>query len=105
MARRARNYLEFEWDNGNVDKNWIKHKVAIKESEQAFVDPNVIISEDPKHSIAEKRWLLLGKSELGRKLAIIFTRRGNKIRVISARSQSRKERGLYEQKEKVKEDS
>ena len=101
MARGAKDYLEFEWDEGNIDKNWIKHKVGLKEAEQAFVDPKAIVSEDPKHSKIESRWLLLGKTEQGRRLAVVFTRRRNKIRVISARPQSRKERGLYEAKEKA----
>ena len=99
MARKSEDYLEFEWDEGNANKNWIKHKVNVKESEEVFIDPKAIISEDPKHSKVEVRWLLLGKTKEGRSLTVVFTKRGNKIRVISARPQGRKERRLYEEKE------
>lgn len=88
--------LEFEWDKGNIDKNWTKHKVKNKEAEEVFQDTNIIISEDPKHSTIEERWLVLGKTKKNNKLAIIFTKRGKNIRIISARRMNRKERWLYE---------
>jgi len=96
--------LEFDWDEGNSEKNWIKHKVRKKESEQVFYDPYLIVSEDPKQSKLEQRWMLIGKTTLGRTLVIIFTIKGGKLRVISARSANRKERRLYEE-EKAKSNS
>lgn len=88
--------LEFEWDTGNIDKNWIKHKVDYKEAEQAFFDKLALRSTDELHSQAETRWFLLGKTHNQKLLAIFFTKRGDKIRIISARPASRKEKQKYE---------
>src|SRR3990167_9422090 len=100
MAYDDEEELEFEWDKGNIYKNWIRHKVTNKETEEIFFDTGVIISKDPKHSIVETRYLILGRSKLKKYLSVIFTRRDSKIRIISARPMNRKERQLYEQKTK-----
>jgi len=52
---------------------------------------------DAGHSGQEPRYAALGKTEDGRRLTVIFTVRGNLIRVISARDMSRRERRIYEQ--------
>lgn len=88
--------VEFEWDKGNVDKNWAKHKVAVQEIEQVFYGEESFIFEDAKHSTTEKRYALFGKTEQGRTLSIVFTIRREKVRVIMARNMSRKERRDYE---------
>jgi len=90
--------LAFNWDKGNVDKNWKKHKVHFKEAEEVFFNHPLKIFPDKGHSGKEKRFLALGKTNLKRKLSIIFTLRENRIRIISARNQSRKERRYYEKK-------
>lgn len=94
--RKVRKVFEFEWDRGNIDKN-IKHKVKNQECEQVFFDENKIIFKDVLHSAAEKRFVLIGKTENERCLYIIFTYRGKKIRVISARDINKKEVKLYEE--------
>ena len=86
----------FEWDEGNKDKNWIKHKVNINECEEIFFNQPLIINIDKKHSEIETRFYALGHTDLNRKLFIVFTIRGKKIRVISVRDMSRKERKIYE---------
>lgn len=86
----------FEWDKGNADKNFIKHEVTLKEAEQAFIDEKSIIFEDEKHSQKEIRYALFGVTEKGRKLSIVFTLRKDKVRVITARDMSKKERRSYE---------
>ena len=88
--------LEFDWDTGNLDKNQLKHQVNQKEAEEAFLDPTGLRSKDPIHSRVEDRWLLLGQTSQNRQLAIFFTLRKMKIRVVSARPMSRKERHKYE---------
>ena len=88
--------LTFDWDKENIGKNWVKHKVTNKESEEVFLDPKVIISEDTKHSQTEKRWLILGKTKNDKYLALIFTKRDSKVRIISARVMNKKEKRLYE---------
>ena len=87
----------FEWDQNNIEKNWEKHKVAPIECEQVFFNQPLIIADDVKHSQAEKRFFVLGKTNLDRKLFVVFTIRDKKIRVISARNMNRKEKRSYEQ--------
>ncbi len=87
---------EFEWDKGNKDKNWIKHKVRQEEAEQAFFDKNKVISDNLSRSQKEKRYILLGKTKEERLLYIVCTVRKQKIRVISARDINKKEVKLYE---------
>lgn len=86
----------FDWDAGNSEKNRIKHNVENWECEQIFFNDPLIILDDPKHSIREKRFAAFGRTDTGRILAVIFTMRGKLIRVISARDMSRKERNFYE---------
>jgi uncharacterized DUF497 family protein len=87
----------FDWDEGNKQKNWEKHQVDYRECEEVFFNQPLLIREDTKHSSQEKRYFVLGRSDIGRLLFLVFTIRNNKIRVISAREQSRKERKIYEQ--------
>lgn len=90
--------ISFEWDKGNIDKNWIRHRVTNKETEEVFENNPKLILKDEKHSDQEDRYLVLGITDDKRRLAIIFTIRKDKIRVISARVMHSKERRLYEEK-------
>ena len=87
----------FDWDTGNAEKN-ARHGVTQFEAEQAFFDPEILLSPDTKHSSTELRFQALASSEDGRRLHVTFTLRakGTLIRVISARDMSRKERKIYE---------
>lgn len=89
----------FEWDEGNLNKNRLSHGVVPRECEEVFLN-NPLIDEDKKHSVVEKRMQGLGLTSTGRLLFIAFTIRNNKIRVISARDQSKKERREYAEKTK-----
>jgi uncharacterized protein len=88
----------FEWDEGNARKNADKHDVSQAEVEQLFFNEPLMIVPDLVHSMAEIRLHALGKTDEARKLHATFTLRhkGTKIRVISARNMSRKEREYYE---------
>jgi uncharacterized DUF497 family protein len=89
--------LLFAWDKGNEQKNWLKHKVTSEEAEEVFDDDSRMLFEDIKHSnIQEKRFILFGKTQNTRKLVIVFTIRGEKARIISARPMNRKEAIIYE---------
>ena len=88
----------FDWNKWNVDKNWIKHKVSIKECEEIFFDKSKKILNDLLHSSREKRYIILGKTLKKRLLYAVFTVRRNKIRIISARDINKKEIKLYEKK-------
>ena len=86
----------FEWDEGNILKNWEKHSVSDLEAEQGFFNQPLLVYSDDQHSESENRWYVLGKTDAQRPLFVVFTLRGTKIRVISARDMSRKERKIYE---------
>ena len=89
--------IEFQWDEGNQEKNWKKHQVTQREAEEVFSDQNKRIAKDFLHSEKEDRYLLIGATAQGRKLFIVFTLRGQRVRVISARDlNKKKERSLYE---------
>ena len=85
----------FDWNEGNTDKNWLKHKVSPSECEQIFFNNPLLIQDDIIHSKTEERFYALGQTDLKRFLFIAFTIRNNLIRVISARDMSRKERSVY----------
>ena len=89
----------FDWDQGNERKNVDKHDVSQAEAEQVFFNYPLRIVVDPAHSEIEPRWDALGVTDSGRLLQVAFTLRQSetKIRVISARAMSRKERKIYEQ--------
>jgi len=86
---------EFEWDDGNATKSWTKHQVTRAECEQVFFR-NPLVAVDVVHSLAERRWFALGTTQRGRPLTVVFTMRGTKIRVISARPMSRREREVFD---------
>jgi uncharacterized DUF497 family protein len=86
----------FDWDEGNRDKNWEKHKVSDGEAEQVFFNEPLVAGKDPFHSRAERRYYALGQTDAGRRLFIAFTVRNNRIRIISARGMTRGERRSYE---------
>jgi len=92
--------LEFEWDEGNVNKSWLKHSVSWQEAEQVFINDPIILRLDKRHSLNEKRYSCFGKSNSGRYLFVSFTVRGNKVRVISARPMSKLDKYLYEKIQK-----
>lgn len=81
----------FEWDHGNLE-HIKKHKVDYKECEEGFSNKPLIVNEDETHSQIEERYRVYGQTNKNRLLSMIFTMRGNKIRIISARDQNRKER-------------
>ncbi len=85
----------FQWDAGNKDKNWLKHKVTNSECEQIFFNQPFFVNHDLKHSNKEYRFCALGQTDLGRKLFVVFTIRNKKIRIISARDMSKKEKEIY----------
>jgi len=88
---------DFEWNEGNINKNWERHRVSHIECEEIFFNRPIIVKKDEPHSTSEDRYFVLGKTDAGRLLFIVFTLRGNKIRIISARDMNRKERKIYEE--------
>ena len=75
----------FEWDEWNIEKNWVAHEVTPQEAEQVFFNTPLILADDEKHSRIEKRYYVLGQTDEDRALFIAFTLRKRRIRIISAR--------------------
>jgi hypothetical protein len=88
----------FDWNEGNVDKNWMKHNVHYKEAEEIFVNSPRVLLVDKKHSSVEKRLIIYGVTNKNRKLTVAFTIRNYKFRIISARDMNKRERREYEKK-------
>ena len=87
----------FEWDEGNLAKNWDRHQVSSAECEEVFLNVPLVLADDVVHSAHEARYYTLGQTNNGRLLFIAFTVRATRIRVISARPMSGKERRIYGQ--------
>jgi uncharacterized DUF497 family protein len=85
----------FQWDEGNAQKNWLKHGVSQGECEEVFFRPPLLVMADEAHSKSETRYYALGQTEAGRGLFLVFAIRGDLIRIVSARDISRDERKEY----------
>lgn len=94
-ANRESQPVAFEWDEGNAEKNWQKHGVRASECEEVFFNRPLLVLEVPGHSSEESRLFALGQTHAGRRLFVVFTRREKRLRVISARDMSRRERRSY----------
>jgi uncharacterized DUF497 family protein len=97
METEFEEFAGFQWDQGYSNKNLTKHHVEDWECEQVFFNEPLLVFDDPKHSLVEKRWAAFGRTDGGRLLVVIFTRRGKLLRVISAREMNRKEILFYEE--------
>jgi uncharacterized protein len=87
----------FDWDEGNLLKNWESHRVSASECEQLFFNQPLVTGPDEAHSRDEIRRYALGVTDAGRRLFVVFTIRRRTIRVISARDMSRQERKVYDE--------
>ena len=95
MKQLLQQCVGFEWNKGTAEKNWVLHRVSRTECEQSFFNEPLVVADDEKYFQDEKRYYLLGQTDLGRLLFIVFTIRENLIRVISSRDQHKKERSIY----------
>ena len=92
--------LLFEWDAKKARLNIQTHGIAFDEASTAFRDPLSDTIDDPLHSKGEQRFVLIGKSIRDRLLVVIHTQRGDRIRIISARLATNRERLKYEEDER-----
>jgi len=87
----------FEWDAEKARQNVDKHGISFEEAVTAFGDPLSLTVSDPDHSDSEERQLLLGMSRRSRLVVVAFTERGDRLRIITARRASRREKRKYEE--------
>lgn len=89
--------IQFEWDEVKALSNIEKHGITFEEAATVFRDSFLITFFDEYHSDYEDRFISIGISEHQRLLLVVHADRDNTIRIISARSATRKERETYEQ--------
>jgi uncharacterized DUF497 family protein len=86
----------FDWDDGNIGKNWPTHQVTDWECEEVFFNQPLTIGSDTAHSMRENRYYVLGQTDRKRWLFGSFTIRNRLIRPISFRDMNARERKSYE---------
>jgi uncharacterized DUF497 family protein len=74
----------------------VSRSVSHAECEQVFFNQPFVVGEDITHSQEEERFYVLGNTDAGRALFLVFTIRDELIRVITARDMSRRERRIYQ---------
>lgn len=86
--------IEFEWDNEKASANLRKHGVSFDLPTQAFLDPFAVEWIDKREAYGEERTILLAMAD-GTILVVVYTERGDRRRLISARRATRHEQNLY----------
>ena len=89
--------MDFEWDVEKATANQCKHGVSFEEATEVFGDPLSSTVPDPDHSFEEERLVAFGCTMQGRYLVVGFTEGGARIRVVTARPMTPRERNAYEQ--------
>jgi len=92
--------MEFEWDPSKAAANLRKHRVSFNEAATVFGDFLGITAADPDHSVDEHRYITVGFSDRGRLLMVAHAERGDRTRIISARTLTQSERRAYEETRK-----
>lgn len=87
--------MEYQWDIDKADANLRKHKIDFADAITIFSDDFAITIEDVHPD--EERFATIGRDALGRILVVIYTWRGESIRLISARKATKGERQMYEE--------
>jgi hypothetical protein len=88
--------VTFEWDTRKAAANRAKHGVSFEEAATVFADPDARLFDDPDHAVDELRFLIVGLSAATRVLLVVHLERGERIRLISARVATRRERARME---------
>ena len=92
--------LLFEWDPKKAKENLEIHGISFDEASTAFGDTLSLAIYDPLHSDEEDRFVLIGNSYRNRLLVVVHTERTDRVRLISARKATKKERKQYEENAK-----
>jgi len=89
--------MKFQWDPNKDAANQRKHGVGFREAATVFDDPLSTTFPDYDHSASEQRFLAIGMSARGRVMVVAHAEQGDTIRIISARSVTKRERKFYEE--------
>ena len=85
------------WDPAKAQENRAKHGVSFPDAEPALFDPHAITHEDA-YAEGEQRFVTVGVDALGRVVVVVYTYRGETVRIISARKATRNESRAYERR-------
>lgn len=88
----------FDWDEGNTNKNWDKHRVHHLECEEIFFNEPIVTKVEKRGVSQEERLSALAVTNEGRFLFVVFTMRRGRTRVVSARDMNKKEGKIYHEK-------
>jgi len=89
--------VSFEWDEASkAGSNFRRHGVRMPEAIPVFDDPHAITITDEESDPEEQRFVTLGMGAAGRVLVVVYTWRGENIRIISVRPAEAHEREEYE---------
>ena len=88
--------VDYEWDSAKAKRNLTKHRIRLADAIPVLEDEFALTIRDP-FSEQEERWITLGRDAFGRLLIVIYTWRGERIRLISARRATARERRQYEE--------
>ena len=89
--------MRFDWDPDKNAINQRKHGIAFEEAATVWTDSWALIAPDPTHSVGEEREWIIGVSYQERLMVVVFTQREDRIRIISARPVTQRERAGYVQ--------
>ncbi len=87
--------LRFEWDRAKAEANWKKHGVSFELAQEVFRDPFAVLRLDERADYGEERFVMIGATENKVLLAVAYTEREEKIRLISARRATQYEQDDY----------
>ena len=94
--------IGFDWDDGNIQKNWERPRVTPEDAEDLFFNDPLVVGSDVGHSRRERRYYALGRTGPGRRLFAAFTVRRKLIRVISVRDMNLREQEAYKRHEEAR---
>ena len=90
--------MTYEWDPTKAAANVKKHRVSFEEAASVFLDASAFTFWDPDHSVDEDREITIGRSAQQRILFVAHAASGGRIRIISARRATSRERRQYEER-------
>lgn len=94
-VKRGNATSDVEWDESKNRLNQRRHNVSFEEAATVFIDPLELAIDDPAHAISEHRFISIGQSLRGRLLVVSYAERASRIRIITARQPTRRERRAY----------
>jgi hypothetical protein len=89
--------VTYEWDPAKAAANAKKHRVSFEEAASVFLDVSALTFWDPDHSAGEDREITIGRSVQQRILFVAHAARKDRVRIISVRRATSRERRQYEE--------